>query len=195
MADPLVKDESYYRNLARQNYFSQRVLHSQEWFDNANRLMLAMRLIEPSIQSYWAILRKHEGFSEETPEYECHLIFLMLAGYAIENLCKGFLVTSLSDEEVTAVKSGKYPRRLATHNIPELVKWAGLEADEVEKNLLLRIQAAVVWRGRYPAPRSGDEILPSIQAGSDVRRINKFLMKLRRHIGAKSSYEVSDSRL
>jgi hypothetical protein len=174
----------------RRQYFSQRVLEPKQWFDNANRLTLAMSLIEPSVLSYWEILNKHEGFSEETPEYDCHLIFLMLAGYAIENLCKGFLVTTLSREEATAVKSGKYPRRLATHSIPQLVKWAGLEVDEIERNLLLRIQAAVVWRGRYPVPKSGDEISPFMQNASDVARVNRFLMKLRRQVGAKPSYRV-----
>jgi len=178
----------------RRGYFSKRLLEPRAWFHNANRLTLAMSLIAPSIERYWEImqeqfLREDEGFSEKTPEYDCHLIFMMLAGYAIENLCKGFLIKQLTDEELVAAKNGKYPSRLANHNVQELVKWTGLDIDASEENLLTRVQAAAIWRARYPVPKSDENILPAAQLGSDVRRINEFLQKLRRHVGAKSSYQ------
>jgi hypothetical protein len=177
----------------RRRYFTKRVLEPKQWFDNANRLMLALNLIEPNVQEYWRIFNKDEGSSEKTPEYDCHLIFLMLSGYIIENLCKGFLVKKLTIEERSTVEQGKYPSGLATHNIPALVKWTGLETTEIEENLLSRIYAAVVWRGRYPVPRADEKIEPFVQIGSDVRRINQFLTKLRRHVDAQKSYQISDS--
>jgi hypothetical protein len=174
----------------RRRYFSERTLEPKQWFDNANRLMLALNLIEPNVQEYWRIFNKDAGSSEKTPEYNCHLIYLMLAGYAIENLCKGFLASNLSHQDHAAIKQGKYPGRLATHNIPLLVDWTGLQTDEMEKQLLSRIQVAVVWRGRYPMPKESDKISPFVEIGSDLRRIELFLMKLHRHVGAKLSYRV-----
>ncbi len=139
----------------RRRYFSGRTLEPKRWFDNANRLMLVLNLIEPNVQEYWRIFNKDEGSSEKTPEYDCHLIFLMLSGYVIENLCKGFLVKKLTIEERSAVEQGKYPSGLATHNIPALVKRTGLETTEIEENLLSRIYAAVVLAGALSGAKGG----------------------------------------
>jgi hypothetical protein len=111
----------------------------------------------------------------------------MLAGFAIENLCKGYLAGRLSWEEKEDVKSGsKLPQTWRTHEILELVLSTGLEVTDIEKDLLKRIGDAI-WRGRYPGPTSHKEIEPFAQWGCDVPRIRTVLQKLRAHVGAKDS--------
>ena len=113
----------------------------------------------------------------------------MLAGFAIENLCKGYLAGRLSLKAQKDVKGGKLPKSLRTHNIPKLVEQTGMKLSETDRFLVEQIDQAI-WRGRYPSPVSHRDIRPFAVAGSYIRRITTVLQKLRAHVGAKASYRV-----
>lgn len=112
---------------------------------------------------------------------------MMLAGFAIENLCKGYLVGLLTPEEQKVVKDGKLPKKLKTHDLVELVRSTGMTFSDPEKNLLERIGEAAICRGRYPSPTDQLKIGPFRQWEDDIVRIKTFLPKLRAHVGAKDS--------
>jgi hypothetical protein len=172
--------------------FSQYVLSPEAWFRIADELEAAMKLLEPQIERFWECLRAdacvvEKKDSEPAPKHSLINVNMMLAGFAIENLCKGYLAGGLSWEEKEDVKlGGKLPQTWRTHEILELVLSTGLEVTDIEKDLLKRIGDAI-WRGRYPGPTSHKKIEPFVQWGGDVPRIRTVLQKLRAHVGAKDS--------
>jgi hypothetical protein len=177
---------------ARIARFSHVVLSEEAWFCVANELTAAMELLEPEIEHYWQCLRAQLDDRNSEPESEHSLlnVHMMLAGFAIENLCKGHLVSQLSPKEGTDVKAGDLPKSLkGNHGILEFVERTGMTLSESEKNLLTRIGGAV-WRGRYPIPTSHMKTGPFAQAGSDIREIKAVLQRLREHVGAKESYRI-----
>jgi hypothetical protein len=162
------------------------------WFGIADELEAAMKLLEPQIERFWASRRADAGVvekkdSDPSPDHSLINVHMMLAGFAIENLCKGYLAGLLSPKEQEDVKAGKLPKNLNTHGILELVRSTGVTFSDREEDLLDRIQGAVIWRGRYPSPRYHEKIVPFAQWGSDSGRIRTFLRKLRAHVGAKDS--------
>jgi hypothetical protein len=112
---------------------------------------------------------------------------MMLAGFAVENLCKGYLAGLLTPEKQEDVKAGELPKKLKTHDLVELVRSTGMTFSDRDKDLLQRIGEAAIWRGRYPSPTYHDKIVPFAQWEDDIGRIKMFLPKLRAHVGAKDS--------
>lgn len=107
----------------------------------------------------------------------------MLAGLAIENLCKGYLVTRLSLEEKAKLEEGRLPKRLDQHKITNLVSETGLQTSDVENELLRRVEDSVRWLGRYPAPTSATQMINEISAVTDAEQIRNFLRRLKIHVG------------
>jgi hypothetical protein len=175
---------------ARIARFSQLVLSEEAWFHVANELIAAMGLLEPLIESYWKRVnaRLQAQNSEAEPEHNLVNVHMMLAGFAIENLCKGYLASRLGPKEREGVKV--LPESLKTHGLVHLVERTGMALSETEKYLVERLGEAVFWRGRYPSATSHEGIRPFVQMQSDIRRIKTVLQKLRRHVGAKHSYRV-----
>lgn len=134
-------------------------------------------------QLFWQHVRKHQETGTKHDLANQHMMF---AGFAIENLCKGYLAGLLSPKEQEAVKEGKLPKTLDTHDVLKLVRSTGMTFSDREKDLLIRIGDAI-WRGRYPSPSRHTKISPSTQREDDVARINTFLPRLRAHVGAKNS--------
>jgi hypothetical protein len=170
--------------------FSQYVLSPEAWFRIADELEAAIKLLEPQIDRFWELFRAEAGVvekkdSEPCPKHSLINVHMMLAGFAIENLCKGHLAGCLTSKERKKVKAGDLPKRLDGHKILKLVKRTGMTLSELERDLLARITQVISWRGRYPAPLSHDGIVPFPQWGNDIGRIKTFLRKLRAHVGAK----------
>jgi hypothetical protein len=195
---------------ARIRRFSQSVLSADAWFRSADELIAAMNLLEPHVERFWEDVRsiafaadmtsdvpsKHEksdGLSQhqksDVPSKDGLINqHMMLAGFAIENLCKGYLAGRLTHEEREQVQqAGVLPKSLQGHDILKLVEQTGMTLSDTEKFLLKRITDAVVWRGRYPSALSHERIRPFAQIGSDIRHIKAILRRLRRHAGAKDS--------
>jgi len=166
--------------------FSDLILCRRAWCRVADDLIAAMKLLEPQIQQYWQkanaqLLDRKRG--DELLPFGLAGVHMMLAGFAIENLCKGSLVARLSAEEQSHVKAGVLPKSMKTHDVLALVERVGMTISETEKYLLKRIDAAV-WRGRYPIPTFHEKIQPFAQFASDVRRTRALLQRLRTHVSA-----------
>jgi len=192
---------------ARIRRFSQSVLSAEAWFCAADELIAAMDLLEPHVERFWEDVRslflavdktsdvpsKHKSGvppkNEKSDAASKHSLInqhMMLAGFAIENLCKGYLANRLSHEEREDVQRvGVLPKSLKSHDILNLVEQTGMALSDTEKYLLKRITDAVVWRGRYPSAISHEQIRPFAQIGSDTRHIKTLLQKVRRHVRAK----------
>jgi hypothetical protein len=174
--------------------FAQYVLSQEAWFHTANKLIAAMKLLEPHIESYWesANARFLGQDSEPEPEHSLTDVYMMLAGFAIENLCKGYLVeTALSPDDRNAIKGGgSLPKSLKNHNTLEFIELSGMTLAETEKFVIDQIDQAIWWRGRYPSSTSHKEIRPFVQGGSVFRRIAPLLGRLRAHVGANESYKA-----
>jgi hypothetical protein len=170
---------------ARLAHSSSKLLAPQAWFRVANELIGAMRVLDPDIKRYWdALFAKLDDPNLEVPEPSMVTVHMMLAGFAIENLTKGFLVSKLTEDERRKVAGGKLPRSLqGNHAILDFVRRTGMTLRPTEEYLLARIGEAI-WRGRYPIPTTHEKTVPFAQSGSDVRRINALITKLRRHVAA-----------
>ncbi len=191
----------------RIRHFAQSVLSVEAWFRTANELIASMDLLEPHVERFWSDVRsvflaidktsdvpsKHQKRAAPSKPQEREMPskhnlinqHMMLAGFAIENLCKGYLAGRLSHEDRKAVQAGDLPKSLQRHDSLHLVKQTGMTLSDTEKYLLERITDAVLWRGRYPSAISHEKIRPFAQVGSDIRHIKTLLRKLRRHVGAK----------
>jgi hypothetical protein len=190
--------------------FSRSVLSAEAWFRTADELIAAMDLLEPHVEGFWEDVRSVAFAVDMTSavpsktsavpskksavpskksavrsNYSLINQHMMLAGFAIENLCKGYLASRLSHEERESVKSGALPDSLNSHYIQGLIQQTGMTLSDTEKDLAKRIREAVVWRGRYPSASSHRGIRPFAQIGSDIRNIKTLLQKLRKHVLAK----------
>jgi hypothetical protein len=177
--------------------FSQYVLSPEAWFRSANELEAAMKLLEPQIECFWKSLGIDAGVVEKKneeppPEHSLINVHMMLAGFAIENLCKGHLAGRLSPKELERVKNGELPDSLKTHDILNLLARTKMTPSDSEKDLVERIHKTIRWRGRYPSPTSHEEIVAFSQRDSDIGKIKMLLQKLRAHVGAKDSYRIQD---
>jgi len=183
---------------ARIARLSQYVLSEEAWFRAANELVAAMDLLEPRIKNFWECLGVGAGVvdrknSEAEPEHSLINVHMMLAGLAIENLCKGHLAGRLNPKEKEDIKArGILPKSLKNHEILDLLARTKMKLSDIEKDLVERIGKAIWWRGRYPSPTSHEEIVPFVQKDSDVDKIKTLLQKLRAHVGAKDSYRLLD---
>jgi hypothetical protein len=184
------------------------VLNPKAWFCTADELIGAMDLLEPQVERFWEDVRSIAFAADMTSDVPSkrqqsdapsnkqnnaapskHSLInqhMMLAGFAIENLCKGHLAARLSDQERERIRqAGILPGSLQDHDSLRLVEQTGMPLSQTEKHLLTRITDAVRWRGRYPSPTSHQRIRPFAQMGGDIRDIKTLLHKLRKHVGAK----------
>ena len=176
-------DDSDTFSPARIRRFSQYVLSATAWFRSADELIAAMDQLEPHVQRFWEDVRslafaadatsdvpskppqKSDAPSNQQNSSVKHSLInqhMMLAGFAIENLCKGYLVGRLSHQErEKVVRAGDLPKSLISHDILKLVEQTGMPHSEhfrlnticdTEKFLLKRITEAVFWRGTLSEP-------------------------------------------
>jgi hypothetical protein len=192
-------DDSDTFSPARIRRFSQAVLSAEAWFYTADELIAAMDLLEPHVGRFWDDVRSIafavDNTSDVPPKHETtdvsskHSLInqhMMLAGFAIENLSKGYLTGRVSHKEREDVQRARVlPKSLKGHDILNLVEQTGMTLSDTERFLLERITDAVLWRGRYPSASSHERIRPFAQIGSDIRHIKTLLQKVRRHVGAK----------
>jgi len=78
--------------------------------------------------------------------------FLMLYGYALENIFKGICVANEKYKMVNGKFTGK------THKLIQLAKDTDVILTDDEHWLLQRLTAYTIWAGRYPSPTSADEM-------------------------------------
>jgi hypothetical protein len=88
--------------------------------------------------------------------YESSNIERMLWGYSIENLLKGIYVST----NFISVKENKnLLNKIFTHNLVYLAKKLDLSITDIEKRDLEFLRKCVVWAGKYPIPKSTNDVL------------------------------------
>jgi hypothetical protein len=198
MTDAIDWDAVYLRN------HSSRLTRPTAWFESAIELVAAAEAIAPMVTAYWesmAVWQKDK--SQIFNEHSGHHAFLMLYAFACENYCKGYLSTQLSaDERDKLANLGTFPKSLQTHNLVRLASDVGFNSAGIEdEELLRRLTHAAVWAGRYPVATQFDAAVTekfsdgrtyslSYYAANDVNRVRDLAVRLRDHVGARSSYRV-----
>ncbi len=118
------------------------------WLDSATRLKRAADLLPPIYQTEMhAMLQEYAvtgEFAAPEPRFELAPVYLMLSGYAVENLAKGLI----------AAKEGVIPP--AQHLSEELMQRAGVELESGEPALVRRLSLFLTSFGRYPVPQMKD---------------------------------------
>jgi hypothetical protein len=91
--------------------------------------------------------------------YSGSRIFMLLAGFATENLVKGLLVA----RNPTYVSSGELHPQLKSHKITKLLdQLAGIELDDYEEAFCKKAEEAIPYWGRYPIPLSYNRVVPDV---------------------------------
>jgi hypothetical protein len=109
------------------------------------------------------------------------LAFLLLAGYAIENLLKAVHVRrKVLAGELVVDADGALIGISMTHNLSELARrvFGVGELSEGEQQILRRLSLIATWSGRYPVarrmPDSNDWIAAFASSGNDHREIHNL---------------------
>jgi len=93
--------------------------------------------------------------------------YMLLAGFALENVLKGLLVAR-SPEHIT---SGSLSNELSTHDIVRLAKkMAGLSLSRQEFEFCKSVSDAIPYWGRYPIPLRKTQLMPSIALTKGMRK-------------------------
>ncbi len=162
----------------RRTLYSRDLLQSRTWFDAAERMTAAMSVLEPQLETWCHLMRESEGKLWGDLNDGCLLVYMLLAGYAVENMCKGYLVRVLTPEERAIVDTGNLPQRF-NHRVLDLTKLTGIDLTPADENLLRRVEAIILWRGRYPVPKSATKRQPTWDSTTDTERIRAIIQRLR----------------
>jgi hypothetical protein len=166
----------------RKRAFVRDILDTQSWIAAADRLTAAMAVLEPGLEDWARRVRDSNG-EVWTVEEGGLLVYMMLGGLAVENLCKGHLATVLTSKERTEIEQGQLPPRF-NHKALSLFRLTGVAPYPGDENLLERVEQIVVWRGRYPVPKSSERRGPTWDSTSDTERIRVLIARLRAHLSA-----------
>jgi hypothetical protein len=82
--------------------FTMKLLTSREWFSTANELIAAAEVLSPHVIAWWNSLMEWSKGQGIFLEHGYHSTFLMLYAFAMENLCKGYLVSRFSLKALVA---------------------------------------------------------------------------------------------
>ncbi len=148
---------------------------------------IAWTLMADSLSRVFELLAAQTGRDEEaTPRTEPNLrhVTLMIGGFAIENLLKGLLVSANGPWD----QEGRF--RLDTHNLMQLAQDTNLGLTDDERLVLERLEVFVKWAGRYPIPKTSDDMRPRTlatgyapltygYADEDIAACRALLAKLR----------------
>lgn len=85
--------------------------------------------------------------------------FILLAGFAIENLLKGLIVESRPE----TITSGTLHDSLKSHSLEQLAgQLEGIEFSSDELKFLRTAQSAIPYWGRYPIPLNFNRVVPEV---------------------------------
>jgi hypothetical protein len=136
----------------------ERTLRSpQAWRETSDRLRTAARLVwKPWIDAQQE-LESQQGRRHVSRNVVEHFgvapAALMLSAFAVENLLKAVIATTLP----TSGSVEKIPALMRTHDLEALCASARIAINSDERTLLLRLQLASEWAGRYPTPTTPDK--------------------------------------
>ena len=160
-------------------HFADNVLNPENWFAAANSLELTLKHLSQEVAE-WSELTRNNPSGFDGPKAGVARVFLMLAGVAIENLCKGLLVSRLTLEERDLVRlAGKLPSKLQKHLSISLFDAIEFPLTPGQECLVEILGKAVVWRGRYSAPTDWSGLTPSFDSTSNPQNASRLLRDVR----------------
>ena len=93
--------------------------------------------------------------------------YMLLAGFALENLIKGLLVY----QDPSHVNRGVLSDDLKSHNLVTLAsKLKGLALSPAERQFCHTATSAIPYWGRYPIPLKRNQVTPEIGVDANLRR-------------------------
>lgn len=175
------------------NNFSAKLLNAREWISTADELIGAAETLIPQTIAWWDNLKEWSKGRQSFPQNGYHSTVLMLYAFAIENLCKGYLVNRLSSEEKESIRTnGKLLGKFKDHNLARLVELIGLRHDLEDEDMLRRLERASVWGGRYPVPdryskerstySDGQLYSTALLGRADLERTQTLIQRIRAHV-------------
>ena len=151
------------------------------WLSRANALKRGADLILDDLNKSLAIYPYSRAPYEELALF---LPYMLLSGYALENLVKGILV----EKDPSIVSNGEFNRTLVKgskdgHISLEMVEQVVTDLSAPEKDLLKRLRQFIRWESRYPIPLKSDEMEPAAFRQSDPVLIDQLFIRMTGIIG------------
>ena len=115
------------------------------WERDMSRLMAEVREHESLKKSSGPLIGDE---LEDVLDQQLIAEHLLLMGYAIECLLKGFLLSSKPELVIDEQRLG---RSVAIHDLPQLCQDCAIDVDDEELRLLKLMTRHIIW-GKYPTP-------------------------------------------
>ncbi len=149
--------------------FRQAAESPDAWRMTADSLMRAARALVPLIDADTHAALDPSPSTFDDPVFP---VYMLLAGFAIENLAKAKLVAGGS---FPATVGDDLAPELKSHKLLNLLHQAELTLSDEESYLAQRLQAFVEWGGRYPIPAKLEGQLPRTHPLGGWGPLNHFL--------------------
>ena len=170
------------------------------WLDYDEELRNSMDYIWE--RKTWGTKMEYDDIDGYKEKSSISRTWLLLAGFAIENLIKGLIIA----QNPSYISNGKLSRKLRTHKIFNLaMSIEGITLSEEEQNFLRTLEKCIPSWGRYPIPINIDELSTEINATDKLKETFEALFdKLHNQIegilskkwkgphGCTLNYSVSD---
>lgn len=128
------------------------------WWLSARRLMQAAEVLWWVYDADLAKIREGEVEAHKLENLELGLAWMLLTGLALENLVKAVLLKRKPE----LARPGQMPKWPGDgHNLARLFAEAEVPLSAPERDCLDRLTKFILWRGRYPAPRDVEELMPT----------------------------------
>lgn len=88
---------------------------------------------------------------EDLWDMQLYPVYLLLVGYAVENLIKGII---FSRDPNLLVSGEKLSNNHTNHSLVDLFKKTGLSMDDDIEEILIGLRQFIVWKGRYSIPKN-----------------------------------------
>jgi len=123
-----------------------------EWADYADELKAAAGVLW--VQHAESVALSHDAFGRFSHRPTISRSFVLLAGFALENVLKGIIVA----RDPSQVSGGRLSRTLTSHRIGRLAELARESLDEDEARFCALAEEAIPYWARYPIPLSADRL-------------------------------------
>lgn len=108
-----------------------------------------------------------EAKAESKKIYSVSRSYFLLAGFALENLLKGYLVAA----NPSLITDGTLSKDIKTHKLSILFKKIeGFDLDSQESEFCSIAEQAIPYWGRYPVPLTFSKVVPEVGLTDELRQ-------------------------
>lgn len=139
--------------------YAKLVCNADIWVSTARRLLASAELIGGEAIRRWEDMdfRKPDDqkfkIQDQFTPIDFQAVYLMLSGFALENLFKAYFIRKNRDSTNQSIKeSGEIPGVIKNHDLRKLAQLCEMSLTDEMANLLDRITKHSIWRGRYHFP-------------------------------------------